>query len=280
MENIKIYWPVAKGVFNDVGEKNLTLTAAGVAFFAMFSLFPSLAALIALWGIALDPTAVERQIRPLETLLPQDVFDIIYNQVFNLAQTENEYLSLAGLLGLMLALWSARAGVSAMMRAMNIVHKTPNRSFFRHYFKALFLTFLMVAFTAVGFMMTVGIPILTSFIEFGSFESYILMGVRWTAGTLVLFTAISVLQRYGANRENYKSAWVMPGAIFSTLLAILASTALSTYISHFDSYNKAYGSLGAVAALLMWLYIIALFVLIGAALNARLDMNRPRKAIV
>ena len=235
------------------------------------------AALIALWGIALDPGAVERQIRPLENLLPKDVFDIIYNQVLSLAQTESEYLSLAGLLGLMLALWSARAGVSAMMRAMNIVHRSPNRGFFRHYFKALFLTFLMIALTAVGFMMTVGIPILTSFIEFGSFEIYILMAVRWISGTLVLFTAISVLQRYGANRRDYKCAWVMPGAIFSTLLAILASVALSTYIAHFDSYNKAYGSLGAVAALLMWLYIIALFVLIGAALNARLDELKPQK---
>jgi membrane protein len=277
MKTLKNLIPIVKQVFHDVGDKNMSLTAAGVAFFCLFSLFPSLAALIALLGLLFDPNTVVTQMEPLKTVFPEDVYYIIYDQIFKIASAQNEKLSLTGLFGLALAMWSARAGVSAMMRGLNVVYYAKNRNIFRHYIKALTLTVVLIILTSVGFFATIVLPIITSYLKIVYLEDGMVTFFRWSIGTLVLFMGISMLQRYGPNRSRESVGWIMPGAIFSTLGAVMASIALSQYIKHFNSYNEAYGSLGAVIALLMWFYLISMLVLIGGSLNCHIDEQKNQK---
>lgn len=264
-----------KAIGDDIGNKNLTLTAAGVAFFTMFSLFPSLAALIALWGIWADAETVSRTLEPLADVIPQDVYIILFDQINGIAETTTGTLGLAGVISLLLAFWAARAGVGAMMRAMNVVYDMPNRSLLRHYSQALGMTMSLVILTIIGLWATVIIPTITAFLPLGEFDKTIVAVTKWGVGLSVLYWGISLIQRYGPNQKGCRG-YSVPGAVFSTLGSIGASIALSFYIQHFNSYNETYGSLGAVIALLMWLYLNALLVLIGGVLNAQLTKAYPK----
>lgn len=270
---MKRWISILKGVVDDIGTRNMGLTAAGVAFFAMFSLFPSLAAMIAIFGLAFDPAAVAEQLAPLSEFLPADVFRLINDQIKAIVSAQTDTLSLAGILAILVAFWSARAGVAAMMMGLNVVYREDNRRLVTHYLRALFLTFCLIGLVVIGIAATVVVPVAMAFVPLGGVTAFILNTLQWVVGLAVLLTGIGLLHRYGPNRRRARMPWITPGSLLATLGAVGASMALSIYISYFDAYNETYGSLGAVIALLMWLYLIAFLVLVGASLNAQIELH-------
>lgn len=93
---------------------------------------------------------------------------------------------------------------------------------------------------------------------------------------LLMMLALALLYRYGPSRATARFRWVSPGAVAATVLWLVASAAFSLYVSHFGSYDKTFGSLGAVVILLMWFYISAYVVCLGAELNAELERQTRR----
>jgi membrane protein len=265
-----------KLVLDDISAKNLSLTAAGVAFFAMFSLFPSLAALIALWGLWMDPDSLVLTLQPLDDILPPDIYTILLTQTQTIAQTHPDRLTLGVATGFLLALWSARAGVGALMQAMNMIHNLPNRSLVPHYLTAVGMTLTLVVLILIGLMANVGLPLLLRFWPLETTTQLLLTILRWSLGVGVLYLAIRILHTYTPNSHQTTQRFpIMPGALFSTFGILAVSYGLSLYIENFDSYNKTYGSLGAAIATLMWLYLTILLVLIGAVLSTRLKHPTP-----
>ncbi|MEM6939107.1 MAG: YihY/virulence factor BrkB family protein [Pseudomonadota bacterium] len=260
-----------------MGERNMTLVSAGVAFFVMLSLFPALAALIALLSLIADPAFVVEQLDAMRDLLPADVFDIIKTQVVTLVSANSDRLGWAGVLSVLLALWSARSGVGAMMIGLNATQNARNRGTAGHYGRALLLTLALVSVALTALLSLVVTPIAVAFFPIGIIGSILVDVLRWIVASSVLFVGIGLLYRYGPNDPGKPVAWFSPGAVLSVVLFIFVSIGFSFYVANFGNYNQVYGSIGAVIAMLVWLWLSSFTVLFGAALNAQVEDVLARK---
>lgn len=268
---IKLYARAIKRSIALVSQNNLALVSAGVAFFAMLSLFPALAALIAVLGLISDPVVVVTQLEELRELLPNDVYEIINAQVVDLITTRPDTLGWAGLLSVFFALWSARAGVGAMIIGLNSVHGERNRNMARHYIRALLITLVLVAVGIVALLSLVVAPVVLAFFPLGGLGAVVIDLVRWIVGVAVVLIGVGVLYRFGPNRRVPKVRWLSAGALLAVVSWGILSVGFSYYVANFGNYNQVYGSIGAVIAMLIWLWISSFLVLFGAALNAQLE---------
>ena len=268
-----VYWQAFKASIGLIAENDLSLVSAGVAFFCMLSLFPALAACIALFGLISDPIAVISQLEDLRALLPTDVYNLINDQVVSLVNTSVDKLSWAGLLSLFFALWSARAGVGAMMIGLNNVYRERNRNTAYHYLRALMVTVSLVMVAIVAMLMLVVAPILLAFFPLGAFGGWVAEILRWVIAIAVLFVGVGVLYRFGPNRKAARIPWLSVGALLAIVTWAIVSIGFSYYVANFGRYNQVYGSIGAVIAMLIWLWISSFLILFGASLNAQIELR-------
>lgn len=267
------YWDALKASFAHVGENNLALVSAGVAFFSMLSLFPGLAALIALLSLVSNPAVVIAQLEDMRPFMPNDVYEILNSQVVSLVTASSDTLGWAGVVSLMLALWSARAGVGAMITGLNSVYKERDRGTAKHYFRALMLTIALVAVGIVALLSLVVIPVVLAFFPLGAVGTFLVDVLRWIIAIGVLFAGIGLLYRYGPNRRGARIRWLSVGAVVAVVFWAILSIGFSYYVANFGNYNQVYGSIGAVIAMLIWLWISSFLVLYGAALNAQIELR-------
>ncbi|MEM1352608.1 MAG: YihY/virulence factor BrkB family protein, partial [Pseudomonadota bacterium] len=253
-----------------IGPDNLSLIAAGVGFFAMLSIFPALAALIALLSIIADPEVVVLQLEEMRELMPEDVYDILHTQVVGLVSTSSGTLGWAGLVSVLFALWSARAGVGAMIHGMNVVYDSEGRGTLGHYLRALLITVALIAVGIIALLAVVIAPLLLAFLSLGGLTSVVIEIVRWIVAIVVIFVGIWLLHRFGPNHSQKLIGFFTPGLVFSVAAWAAVTIGFSFYVAHFGNYNEVYGSIGAVIAMLVWLWISSFLVLIGGALNAEI----------
>lgn len=278
---LKGWRQVAQRVWSESVRDNLSLVAAGCAFYALFAIFPILSALIALYGLSTNTTGVEQQFNMLSSVMPGEAFDVLKDQIHRVAETSQGTLGWGLLLSVGVAFWSANAGTQAMFAALNIAYEEPERrSLFRYYLNA--LTFTLIGLVS-GFVMLVAIayvPILFATVGFSNlFETLVRIG-RWPFLAILFLTVLSFLYRYGPCRRNAKWRWVSVGSLFATLLWLIASAAFSLYVSTFANYDKTYGALGAMIVLLFWLYLSFFIVLLGAEINAELELQTAKDTTI
>jgi membrane protein len=263
-------WHLLTAVFDRADRANLGLIAAGVAFFGMFAIFPAIAALIAVFGLVADPRIVEDQLVLMREIIPVEAYVLFETQIASLLSTRPDTLGWATALSTFLALWSARAGVAALMQGLNAIGGGRNRGGLRHYAVALLLTICLMGIAVVALLVVVIAPIVLAFLPLPGIAGWVLEVLRWVVALFIVLSALGLLYRFGPNPRGPRMGWVTPGAFLVVVFWILASVGLSTYLTNFGSYNEVYGSIGAVVAMLLWLYISAYLVLMGAVLNATL----------
>lgn len=265
---------LGQGVIADANDRNADLIAAGVAFYALFALFPGLAALIAILGLLADPVVVEEQLTLIQELVPDEAYGLIATQVDDLLATSPDALTLATLVSLGVALWSARLGVAALIRGLNAVYDVPDRSGLRHAGVALLLTLGLIGMGIVALLAVVVAPVVIALLPLGPAGAAALTGIRWMVALGVIVLGLGFLFRWGPNRRGDRSRLITPGALLVAPFWLAASAALSAYVAGFGTYNEVYGSIGAVIVLLLWFWVSAYLVLLGAALDRRLDARR------
>jgi len=256
--------------------RNLSLISAGVAFYAMLAIFPALAALIALWGVFSDPGLIDDQVSLLSRFIPADGFALFEAQVERLINANDTTLGYTTLISLGAALWSTRAGVAALIRGLNAVYSAPHRTGIRRAFAAMLLTICLVAMALVAMACIVVAPIALAILPLGAFAENTFEILRWLLVVSVVVMGLGLIYRFGPNHQTayLKVSWVSPGAIMAVLIWGVVSWAFSLYLANFGKYNEVYGSIGAVVALLMWFYISAWVVLLGATVNCELARRR------
>jgi len=254
-------------VLTTSGNRHISLIAAGVAFFGMFSLFPAIAAVIAIFGLLADPVVVIQQIELLEEIIPPDAYQLLVGQMGRLLAAQSGTLGWATALSIGLALWAARAGVAGLIGGLNAIADKPPRNGFKQALVALTLTVVLVALAITALMAVVVAPVVLAFVPIGWFSAIILEVVRWIIALAVLYAALALLYRFGPNQRATRLRWFTIGAGVAIFVWIAASAGLSYYLTNFASYNEVYGSIGAVIGMLLWLYITAYLILLGAALN-------------
>ena len=255
-----------------IGEKKLSLIAAGVAFFAMLALFPAITAVISIFGYVADPAVVQENMALVEPVVPQDVYALVNQQVTKLVTAESQALGLASILSLLLAIWSARAGITAMMAGLNLIcREQDTRNFFWSLIVAYSLTVLLIGVTLIAIASVVIVPTILSFFPLGGIGAILIDVLRWALAVLAVVVGIGALYRYGPSRSTQRLPIITMGNVLASLAWIAVSVLFSIYLGNFANYNQVYGSLGAVIALLMWFYLSAFVVLLGAELNAEIE---------
>ena len=262
------FWQILVKAFAIVGEKQVSLIAAGVAFFGMFAVFPGLAAIIAIFGLLADPAIVTEQLTLMEGIIPPDAYTLLSDQIGRLLVTRSDALGWATFISIALALWSSRAGVAALMGGLNAIAGAPSRNGVWQAIVALGLTICLVLLAIVALLAVVVTPVILAFIPLAGSTAWLLEALRWLIALTVLLLALGLLYRFGPSRRAIRGRWFTVGAVWVVIMWIGASAGLSYYLTHFASYNEVYGSIGAVIGMLLWLYLSAFLILLGAVLNS------------
>jgi membrane protein len=272
---------ILRRVKGQLERDRLSIIAAGVAFYALLAIFPSLLAVVAIYGLAADPAEIERQANGMRSMMPPKAADMLLGQLHGLIQTDRGALGFGAAVGVLLALWSASAGVRTLMEALNVAYdERERRGFLRFYSTALFLTLAGIVAVIVAIGIVVAVPIVLGFLGLSSVVDAIVRYARWPLVAAFVMFGLAVLYRYGPSRNQPRWAWVSWGAVIATALWLAGSAAFSLYVTRFGNYNETYGSAAAVVILLMWLLLSAYAVLIGAEVNAEMERQTRRDTTV
>lgn len=266
----------ANRVWTRASRAEIGLISAGIAFFSFLAIFPALAAVITIWGYAADPFVVQSQLDLASDYLPVEAFDLLYGQVQRILATSNRTLGLASLLTTAFAIWSARAGVGALISGINAIHGLPGRNGFRHLLSAFILTMALIGLVMSAMVAGLVAPIAIHFLPLGQATSTALKLANFALGMFLVLTSIAVAYRLGPNRAGKATSlrFLTPGTLLAMVLWAGVSRGLVFYLSNFANYNQVYGSIGAVVALLMWFYLSSYAVLLGSAVDAELEAKR------
>lgn len=260
-------------VWVKIGEDNLTLIAAGIAFLVLLALFPGITALVALGGLVfLDPDRIVEQFSDVVRLLPEDAREILIDQAESVARTGTDDLGLVALFGLGLALFSATKGVGSLIGGLNVVYDEREKRGFLHLFALkLGLTLLLMIGVLIGFVMAALLPATLSLVQLGSMVEIGVSVVGWTLLVVFVLVALALLFRFGPSRRQAQWQWLSVGSIAAAIIWLIASAGFAFFTANFASYNQSFGSLTGVVVLLLWLWISAFVVLMGAAVNAEME---------
>jgi membrane protein len=265
-------WQIAVSVVTRIGRDNLTLVAAGVAFYAMTAIFPAIAAFVSIYGLFADPHAVHSQIAAYASLLPENALKLLTDALDSFTAKSGSALNVALLVSLGIALWSAKAGVSSLITGLNIANETiEKRNLLVQQVVALALTAGAILFSIVAFAAIALLPAVIAIFPLGEGISTILGLGRWPLLAVLVCFGLAIVYRFGPYRVKAKWRWITWGAAIATVLWLAGSALFSFYVSRFGSYDATYGSLAAPVILLLWFWLSALIVLLGAEIDAELE---------
>jgi membrane protein len=257
------------GVYHGFNDDRIMAIAGGVVFYALLAIFPAITAFVSLYGVFADPGTVAGHLALVQELLPTGAYAIFQDQADRAAESGAARLGLTSLIALLFAIWSANTGTKAIMDALNVVYnQTETRSFLKFNLVSMVLTLGTMATLMLALGAVVVLPLLLAAFGVDSIGNFELL--RWPLLLALILTGLAVLYRYGPSRKQPHWAWFSVGALAAAAGWIATSALLSWYLSNFANYNAIYGSLGAVVGLMMWMWVSAIVVLMGAELDAQI----------
>lgn len=259
-----------------VAEDNLSIVAAGIAFYGFVAVVPSLAAVISIYALLADPAQIREHITALTEIVPREVMPLLEEQMARI--TSDQQAAGVGLaVSLLIAIYSSSRATMALIMGLNIAYDEEEK---RRFIKLNLVGFALTLFVLVGAVLAVALvallPTILAQLPVSGGAETLLSWLRWPVLVGGFLIALTVLYRFAPSRDEPQWRWVSWGAILATSLWVIASAAFSLYVSRFGSYDKTYGSLGAVVVFLMWLFISAFVVLIGAELNAEMERQTTK----
>jgi membrane protein len=268
---------VAKRVVAGVKRDHLALMSAGVAFYFLLALIPAIAALVSLYGLVADPARVAEQLGSFLEAAPEDVRRLVVEQAERIAEGSGTAVGLGALLSILLALWAASSGCQHLVEAVNLAYdEEETRGFIARRGRALAMTVAAVVFLAVSVGAIVVLPAALSGTALGDAARTALEFGRWPLLAIATMVALAMLYRHAPDRDEPRWQWVSVGAVLATLLWLVGSAGFSVYVANFGNYNETYGSLGAIVVVMLWLFITAFCMILGAEINAESERQTRR----
>ena len=278
---IRGWWDITWRVFKRLGSDNITLVSGGVAMYLLLSVFPGLTALVSFYGVFATTADVSEHLKEFSPILPPGTWDIFNTQLQALVQHNQSSLSLAGILSLLLALWSARSAMSALMTATNIAYgEHEKRSFIKVTVTSLTFTVCAIFGFLTMLVLGLGIPIALKLLGTADVLKNVATVLRLLLLWAVTIAGLSMLYRYAPARVRPRWHWVTWGSVMAGSLWLGASALFAFYVQRFGSYDKTYGAVGGVVVLLMWFYISSLIIVLGAEINAEMERQTRRDTTI
>ena len=264
---------VAARTWTALGRDNISLAAAGVAFYGFVALVPMLAAFVLGYGLIAEPRTILQDMQKMMSVMPADAAKLIAEQLLSVVHTSSTKKGFGLIVALVLALYGARNGASAIITGLDIAYEEQeDRSFIR-------LALLSLAITIGGIL--VAIVAIIAVAALGHLDDAFENSPRFVtvAGKLISYIVLvfagaggaATLYRFGPDRKKAKWVWITPGSLIAAGLWLLLTVGFGLYVTDFGNYNATYGSLGAVIVFLTWLYLSAYVLLLGAEINAELE---------
>jgi membrane protein len=277
--SLRCWWRAAKASVREFRDDNLTDWAAALTYYAVLSIFPALIVLVALVGLLGQyPQTTDAILNIIDKLGPSSAVDTFRGPIEGVVKSKGGAGALLGV-GLAVAVWSASGYIGAFTRASNAIYEVQEeRPFWKRRPLQLLITLfavVLVALLAIALVLTgdlaravgdqvgVGDPAVTAWSI-----------AKWPVLLIVVMTITSGLYYMAPNVKQRGFRWITPGSVIAVVLWIIASAGFALYVSHFGSYNKTYGSLGAVIVFLVWLWITNIAILFGAEFNSELERSR------
>lgn len=265
---------VVRRVWVMTGFHEIGLLAAGLAFYSFLALTPLIAATVMVYGLVGDADSVRRQMEHITRVLPADAAHLLETQLLRIVSTSSGVTGIALVIALFFAIFGAMRAASGMISALNILndeHET--RGIIALGLRAVWLTLAAVLIALAGVISGAIFAWLQTqaSLYLGEGTTLLFRVLTWIAAIALGSAGFALIMRYGPDRRPAKWRWLAPGSILATLLWIAVSIGFSLYVAYVSNYNATYGSLSAVVVFLMWLYLSAYGVLLGALLNAEIE---------
>lgn len=274
---LDIAWRVKRKMSND----NITMLAAGVAFYALLAIFPALAAVISIWALMFDPQTIAEQVAELGQFIPPGAAAIIKYQANEISENTDAGLSLTALISLLVAMFVASKGVRGLILGLNIVYGEKERRGVIHKILVVSaLTVGLIVLTLVTIVFIAGLPLVIGMLGLESILVSLISLLRWPVLVLVMMFVVAVLYRFAPYRRAPRWEWLSVGTVSATLLWLLGSLGLSLYARYFANFSELYGSLGGVMVLLLWFWLSSFMVLVGAELNSEMERQTRRDTTI
>jgi len=250
----------------------LGLIAAGVTFYGVMGLFPAIVALVSIYGLLTDASALQGQIQFLSGYLPPSVLELLGTELQRISQARDGSLGLAALLSLLVALWSVNTAVRAVFQALNVAYgEAEKRPIWRLYATTFAVAVGIIIMAVVVVNVVIILPVLISAVGFSERTDFYMRLLSAPIFFIVMVAAASVLYRIGPSRSSARLHWISFGSVLFSVIWIAAALGVSFYLSRFADYSATYGSLGAVIGLMLWIYVTAYIFLAGAEINAEIE---------
>jgi membrane protein len=264
---------VAKRGWKEAKADQVPLLAAGVAFYAFLAIFPGLIAVVSIYGLFADPATIANQLNSLTTALPEEASKVITDQVSALS-SRRQTLGVGLILSVLIALWSASAGISNLLTAINVAYdEEEKRGFVKKRLMSLGLTLGAIVFMVIILgLVAVLPPLLRSVFGTGALR-WVLQIIGWLVMVVLVAAALAILYRLGPDRDAPRMRWVSVGAVVATVIWLVASIGFSIYTSTFGNYAKTYGVFAGIVVLLFWLWLTMYAILLGAEINAETEQQ-------
>ena len=263
---------ILRGTYQRINRDRILANAAGVVFYGLLAIFPAITALVSSYGLLADPSTISGNLQSIALMLPGDSFSIVQDEIGRVLAKGNSSLSLTFVFGLLLAIWSANAGVKAVLDALNVAYEAEEERGLIH------LNLLSLAFTVTGLAAilvmvgaVIGVPLALKHFGLDQNAQLLVQIGRWPVMGLALLIALLALYGYGPSRPRPKLRWLVAGAVLAIVLWLIGSVLLSWYLSDFANYSATYGSLGAAIGLMTWMWLSAIVILVGAELNSQIE---------
>jgi membrane protein len=264
---------MAKRTWAEASDDNISLIAAGAAFYVFAAIVPLLGAIVLSYGLFADPQTVDSHIRGLFGVLPRDAASLIGDQLATVTRSSGSAKGWGLVVALALAIYGASKGASSVITALNIAYdKKETRNF-------LVLTALAMGMVVGAVVLAFAAVAATAAMAFlgrlvPGAPGIVLFAIRiagYLATACLAALAAAVLYRFGPDRKNATWVWLTPGSVVATVLWLLGTLAFGIYVRNFGNYGATYGSLSAVIVLLTWLWLSIYVFLLGAELNSELE---------
>jgi membrane protein len=264
-------------VYNGINDHRVLAIAAGVAFYSLLAIFPAIAAIVSLYGLFANPSSIASELQQLTGVLPEGAIEVIKDQLTRLSLQQQGTLGLTFIISIVVSLWSANAGVKALIDALNVVRgQSEKRSFI--VLNAISLTFTTAAilFIIVALAAIVVLPVALHVWGLDQTTPFLVSVLRWPALFIPTTFGLALIYRYGPCCARPRWSWLSFGSLIAALLWLAASYLFSWYTTQFGDYNKTYGSLGAVVGFMTWIWISVIVILLGAELDMAIATTSKR----